>query len=66
MTKEYYKELLSKLKALKLDKELKEDISDALLVALDFEYPQSVGDELIKATNGIMVDNIMHGAIKYI
>lgn len=66
MTKEYYKELLNKLKALKLDKELKEDISDALLVALDFEYPQCVGDELIKATTSIAVDNIMHGAIKYI
>lgn len=66
MTKEYYKQLLNELKGLKLDKELKEDISDALLVALDFEYPQCVGDELIKATTSIAVDNIMHGAIKYI
>lgn len=65
MKKELFKEYLKEAK-----KETNADVRaqkiECLNVARDFEYPQSVFNDIIEATSIIRLNGVMHTAMQYI
>ena len=67
MKKELFKEYVREVKADKsLDSELKAQKVEAMQVAQDFSYPQSVFNDILEAMTIARLNTVMDSAIQYI
>lgn len=67
MKKELFKEYVKEAKADKsLDSELRAQKVEAMQVANDFGYPQSVFNDILEAVSIAKLNTVMHSAMQYI
>ena len=67
MKKELFKEYVKETKADKsLDSELRAQKVEAMQVAQDFGYPQSVFNDILQAMTIARLNTVMHSAMQYI
>lgn len=65
MKKELFKEYVKEARTEK-DMELRAQKVECMNVAQDFNYPQSVFNDILESTSIDKLNTIMHGAMKYI